>query len=187
MRRSLAILTLAIITIALFLGQGYLRYSAGQSIEEISVFVDVSHQAGIVNNRVAGIEMSTGQAWGDYDNDGWIDLYVTDPIGRNTFYHNNGDGTFSVSDLTDQVAIPNTYSQGATFADYDNDGWKDLLVVNWGQDHLFHNKLGKGFVNVSQAAGIVDDRNSKSASWGDYDNDGFVDLYIANWSCYPIC
>ncbi|MCK7580536.1 MAG: VCBS repeat-containing protein [Chromatiales bacterium] len=88
-------------------------------------------------------------------------------------YKNNGDGTFSVSDLTDQVAIPNTYSQGATFADYDNDGWKDLLVVNWGQDHLFHNEQGQGFVNVSQAAGIVDDRNSKSASWGDYDNDGF--------------
>ncbi|MCK7479341.1 MAG: VCBS repeat-containing protein [Candidatus Moduliflexus flocculans] len=122
---------------------------------------------------MAGIEMSTGQAWGDYDNDGWIDLYVTDPIGKNTLYKNNGDGTFSVSDLTDQVAIPDTYSQGATFADYDNDGWKDLLVVNWGQDHLFHNEQGQGFVNVSHAAGIVDDRNSKSASWGDYDNDGF--------------
>lgn len=187
MRRLFAIAALAIISIALFLGQGYLRYSAGQPVEEIPVFADVSRQAGIVDNRVAGIEMSSGQAWGDYDNDGWIDLYVTDPIGTNTLYRNNGDGTFSVSDLTDQVAIPNTYSQGATFADYDNDGWKDLLVVNWGQDHLFRNMQGRTFLEVSQQAGIVDDRNSKSTSWGDYDNDGFLDLYVANWSCYPKC
>jgi len=174
--------------IALFLlGRGYLRFVAQNPVDEPAIFADVSKQAGVVNNRVAGIEMSTGQAWGDYDNDGWIDLYVTDPIGKNTLYHNNGDGTFTVSNLTEEVALFNTYSQGATFADYDNDGWKDLLVVNWGQDHLFHNKQGTGFVDVSLQAGIKDDRNSKSASWGDYDNDGFLDLYIANWSCYPKC
>jgi len=174
--------------IALFLlGRGYLRFVAQNPVEEPAIFADVSKQAGVVNNRVAGIEMSTGQAWGDYDNDGWIDLYVTDPIGKNTLYRNNGDGTFTVSNLTDQVALFNTYSQGATFADYDNDGWKDLLVVNWGQDHLFHNEQGTRFVDVSLQAGIKDDRNSKSASWGDYDNDGFLDLYIANWSCYPQC
>ena len=187
MRRWFAIAILATILIALFLGQGYLRFVAENSVEELPVFVDVSRPAGIVNNRIAGIEMAAGQAWGDYDNDGWIDLYVTDPIGKNTLYRNNGDGTFSASTLTDQVALFNTYSQGATFADYDNDGWKDLLVVNWGQDHLFHNERGKGFTDVSFEAGINDDRNSKSASWGDYDNDGFLDLYIANWSCYPKC
>ena len=173
--------------IALFLGQGYLRFIAENPLEEPAAFVDVSRQAGIVNNRVAGIEMAAGQAWGDYNNDGWIDLYVTDPIGKNTLYRNNGDDTFSVSAITDQVALFNTYSQGATFADYDNDGWKDLMVVNWGQDHLFHNTRGGEFVDVSQQAGIIDDRNSKSASWGDFDNDGFLDLYIANWSCYPKC
>ena len=173
--------------IALFLGQGYLRFIAETPADEAPVFADVSRLAGIVDNRVAGIEMATGQAWGDYDNDGWINLYVTDPIGKNTLYRNNGDGTFNVSNLTDQVALTNTYSQGAIFADYDNDGWKDLMVVNWGQDHLFHNEQGIGFVDVSKKAGIIDDRNSKSASWGDYDNDGYLDLYIANWSCYPKC
>ena len=174
--------------IALFLlGRGYLRFVAQNPADEPVIFADVSRQTGIVDNRVAGIEMTTGQAWGDYDNDGWIDLYVTDPIGKNTLYHNNGDGTFNVSKLTGQVALFNAYSQGATFADYDNDGWKDLLVVNWGQDHLFHNEQGTGFVDVSLQAGIKDDRNSKSASWGDYDNDGYLDLYIANWSCYPKC
>jgi cytochrome c peroxidase len=173
--------------ITLFLGQGYLHFISENTIEDLPVFVDVSRQAGIIDNRAAGIEMAAGQAWGDYDNDGWIDLYVTDPIGTNTLYRNNGDGTFSVSTLTNQVTLTNSYSQGATFADYDNDGWKDLMVVTWGQDHLFHNNNGKGFKDVSQEAGLIDDRNSKSASWGDYDNDGFLDLYIANWSCYPKC
>ena len=187
MRRSFVIIIMVSLVIALLLGQGYLRFVEEHPVEEPQTFVDMSRQAGIVNNRVAGIEMATGQAWGDYNNDGWIDLYVTDPIGRNTLYQNIGDGTFSVSDIADQVALTNTYSQGATFADYDNDGWKDLLVVNWGQDHLFHNENGKGFVDVSFQAGIKDDRNSKSASWGDYDNDGFLDLYVANWSCYPKC
>ena len=187
MRRYLIVIFMVSLGIALLLGQGYLRFRAENPIEAPSTFVDVSRAAGVVNNRVAGIEMATGQVWGDYDNDGWIDLYVTDPIGRNTLYKNNGDGTFAVSDLADQVALTNTYSQGATFADYDNDGWKDLLVVTWGQDHLFHNEGGVGFVDVSLEAGIRDDRNSKSASWVDYDNDGYLDLYIANWSCYPKC
>jgi hypothetical protein len=187
MKRASLIIFMAGLGIALLLRQGYLRYAALNPIKQPALFADASRQAGIVDNRVAGIEMATGQAWGDYNNDGWIDLYVTDPIGKNTLYHNNGDGTFSVSDLADQVALANTYSQGAVFADYDNDGWKDLIVVNWGQDHLFRNEDGKEFVDVSLEAGIKDDRNSKSASWGDYDNDGFLDLYIANWSCYPNC
>ena len=101
--------------IALFLlGRGYLRFVAQTPVEEPPAFLDVSKQAGIVDNRVPGIEMTAGQSWGDYNNDGWIDLYVTDPINKNTLYRNNGNGTFSVSDLTDQVALFNTYSQGAT-------------------------------------------------------------------------
>ena len=173
--------------IALFLGQGYLHFKASQPVEQPPVYREISRPAGIVNNRVAGIEMSAGQAWGDYDNDGWADLYVTDPIGPNTLYHNNGDGTFTVSELNPQVALPGAYSQGVSFADYDNDGWKDLFVANWGMDNLFHNEQGNGFKDVTRQAGILDDRNSKSTSWGDYDNDGFLDLYIANWSCYPKC
>ena len=173
--------------IALLVQQGYLYFGPTQRVEEPVIFTDASRQAGITNNRVAGIEMSAGQAWGDYDNDGWVDLYVTDPLGENTLYRNNGDGTFSVSALNEQVALSKAYSQGASFADYDNDGWKDLIVVNWGTDHLFHNENGKGFVDVTKQAGIADNYNSKTASWGDFDNDGFLDLYIANWSCYPRC
>lgn len=187
MRRLLAAVILLFSGIALFLAQGYLRFVSTTSIQAPPVFADVSRAAGIVDNRVAGIEMTAGQAWGDFDNDGWLDLYVTDPIGRNTLYRNKGDGRFSVSEFSPEVALFNSYSQGASFADYDNDGWKDLLVVTWGPDHLFQNQAGRGFKDVTTQAGILDNYNSKTASWGDFDNDGFLDLYIANWSCYPKC
>jgi cytochrome c peroxidase len=187
MRRTLALTLPVVLGIALLQQQGYLNFASTETPRNAAAFVNVSRPAGIVNNRAPGIDMTAGQAWGDYDSDGWVDLYVTDPAGPNTLYHNNGDGTFSVSPLKEQVALPQAHSNGAIFADYDNDGWKDLFVANWGQEALFHNERGQGFVEVARSAGIVDDRNSKTASWGDFDNDGFLDLYVANWSCYPKC
>ncbi len=186
MRRVLA-LCVTFVGIALLVQQGYLVLNKPQAVVADVVFEDVSRAAGVVNNRVASLDMAVGIAWGDYDNDGRLDLYVTDPSGPNTLYHNNGDGTFALSPLTAQVALPQAYSGGATFADYDNDGWRDLLVVNWGVNTLFHNENGQRFVDITRQAGLTDDKNSKSASWGDFDNDGLVDLYVANWSCYPDC
>lgn len=188
MRRLLtAVFFLILAGMALIFAQGYPRYVSANQVPPPPTFADVSREAGVVDNRVAGIEMTAGQAWGDYNNDGWLDLYVTDPIGKNTLYQNNGNGTFQVSEISTQVSLFNSYSQGASFADYDNDGWKDLIVVTWGTDHLFHNENGNGFVDVTSQAGIKDEYNSKTASWGDFDNDGYLDLYIANWSCYPKC
>ena len=89
--------------------------------------------------------------------------------------------------MNDQVALPDHYSGGASFADYDNDGWPDLLVLGREADVLFHNEQGKGFKDVTEVAGVSDDYVSKTASWGDYDNDGWLDLYVANWSCLPRC
>lgn len=186
MKRMLALFSFCV-GIALLWQQGYPLFVTAQPPVEVTHFVDVSRQAGVVDNRVASLDMAVGQAWGDYDNDGWVDLYVTDPNGPNTLYRNNGDGTFTVSPLAGQVALPHAYSGGAIFADYDNDGWRDLLVVNWGVNNLFRNEGGQRFVDVTRPAGLLDDKNSKSASWGDFDNDGFLDLYVANWSCYPQC
>ena len=187
MRRWLALVTITVAGIALLFQQGYLLEIIPTTTIDAKIFADVSHEAGIINNRAISLDMAIGQAWGDYDNDGWVDLYVTDPAGKNSLYHNDGDGTFSVSTLESQVALPNAHSAGATFVDYDNDGWKDLFVANWGIDNLFHNEDGTGFTDVTHHAGIIDSGNSKTASWGDFDNDGFLDLYIANWSCYPDC
>jgi cytochrome c peroxidase len=185
-RLALAAAALALLAAGLWApGQPGAQAAAGG--EAPPAFVNVSRQAGVVNNRVVSLEMAVGQAWGDYDNDGWVDLYVTDPKGPNTLYRNNGDGTFSVSPLSAQVALPGAYSAGAVFVDFDNDGWRDLFVANWGSNSLFRNEAGTRFVEVSRAAGLTHSANSKTASWGDFDNDGFLDLYVANWSCYPDC
>jgi cytochrome c peroxidase len=184
-RHAAGVLGLVGFGIALLLQQGYLVHAA--SPVAVPLFVNVSRQAGVTHNRVVSLDLAIGQAWGDYDGDGWVDLYVTDPAGPNTLYHNQGDGTFVVSPLNAQVALPKAYSAGATFVDYDNDGWRDLFVANWGPNNLFHNEGGQRFVNVTLAAGLRDQGNSKTGSWGDYDNDGYLDLYIAAWSCYPRC
>ncbi|MAT98547.1 MAG: hypothetical protein CL608_15500 [Anaerolineaceae bacterium] len=152
-----------------------------------TLFKDVSRTAGIMHTR-QGNDRAIGQAWGDYDRDGWVDFYVTDTKGPNSLFRNNGDGTFSRPAFAETVALPEGYSGGASFADYDNDGWLDLYVVNWGQNVLFHNDAGQGFTDVTAQAGVGGgEANSQTASWGDYNNDGWLDLYVANWACYPRC
>ena len=151
------------------------------------VFDDVSDSAGItMPHHGAPIYLSTGQAWGDYDRDGWIDLYVTDQAGDNVLYRNQGDGTFQPSPISAQVALPNATSGGALFADYDNDGWLDLLVLNFGANVLFRNLDGQGFTDVSLLAGIGDAGMGMSGAFGDYNGDGWLDLYVTNWFC-PAC
>ncbi|MCB9070051.1 MAG: VCBS repeat-containing protein [Calditrichae bacterium] len=126
---------------------------------------------------------TTGQAWSDYDRDGWLDLYVTSTIGQNTLYRNNGNGTFSVSPLNGQVALANAKSGGAVFGDYNNDGWPDLYVLALGQNTLFRNDGGSGFTDVTTAAGVGDNGKGETAAWGDFDGDSFPDLYVSNWAC----
>ena len=153
----------------------------------LNFFDDVTLVAGIDSTR-EGRDRQIGQAWGDIDADGWPDLYVTDPGGPNMLYQNQGDGTFlpwpaeRIDPLNDGV------SSGAVFADYDNDGFQDLYVLNRGQPNvLFHNEDGKRFTDVTGQAGVGDPFDGKTAAWGDYDMDGHLDLYVANWSCYPDC
>ncbi len=156
--------------------------------EQSLPYADVTEAAGINSPRdPQNSEKVSGQAWGDYDQNGWLDLYLTNNTGPNTLYHNNGNGTFAVSPFNDQVALPDAESGGVIFADYDNDGWPDLYVLNWGPNVLFHNESGQGFVDVTASAGVADNSNSKTAAWGDFDADGWLDLYVANWACDPRC
>lgn len=160
-------------------------------------FADVSATAGITAIHRGRWELfekdfdsgylGIGQAWGDYDNDGWLDLYVTGNQAENVLYHNDQDGTFSVSDLSASVSLPGVLTGGTIWADYDNDGWQDLYVVNFGANSLFHNEQGVGFSDVTEQAGVGDTAKGASAAWGDYDKDGDLDLYVANWSCFPEC
>ena len=163
--------------------------------DEAAPFIDVSDSAGIAATHQAIWDpeetpagyLAVGQAWGDYDNDGWVDLYVTGNLDPNILYRNNGDGTFNVSPFSDSVSVPDVPSGGAVWADYDNDGWADLYVLNAGENRLFRNSGGDGFVEMGAAAGVNDAAKGTTAAWGDYDRDGWLDLYVANWSCFPEC
>ncbi len=157
-------------------GQAVLRRSQG--ISE-TYFVETTVAAGITSTHAGG-NFVTGQAWGDYNGDGYLDLYLTDSGGPNTLYLNNQDGTFTVSPLAAQVSLPAAVSGGATWADYNNDGWRDLFVANWGSNTLFRNDGGAGFTDVTDEAGVGDIGSGVNGAWGDYDQDGWLDLYVIN-------
>lgn len=142
----------------------FVEISACAGLDAIHVITDFDYYA-------------IGQAWGDYDRDGWVDLYVTDMEGPNSLYRNRGDGTFELV-WQDQDEVE---SAGAVFVDYDNDGWPDLFVLNRGRNVLYRNESGEGFVDVTARAGLGDRYQGSSAAWADFDGDGWLDLYVVNW------
>ncbi len=126
---------------------------------------------------------SGGCAWGDYDGDGFIDLFVANALVHTNFlYRNNRDGTFTrmtnaslgsmVSDVGD--------SSGGAWADYDNDGYLDLFVVNYRKkSFLYHNNGDGSFTKIMQGPVVNDVGDGVAAAWADYDNDGAVDLFVS--------
>lgn len=164
-------------------------------------FINVTQQAGVGDTKY-GI----GCCVADYDNDGDRDLFVTN-FGQNVLYRNSGNGTFT--DVTSDTGIVGTpqFSAGCAFADYDNDGWLDLVVVNYvavdletapdctqrgipaycrpenfapAPDILYRNNGDGTFTDVTQNAGLTALGRGLGAIWTDVDNDGWLDLYIAN-------
>ena len=132
----------------------------------------------------------------DYDNDGWMDIYLVNsgpsdfytpktPI-RNALYHNNGDGTFT--DVTEKAGVAcgqmGNFGMGAAAADFDGDGWQDLYVTNYGANVLFHNNGNGTFTNVTDKAGVAAPNWSTCATWFDYDNDSKLDLFVSSFVQY---
>jgi hypothetical protein len=122
-----------------------------------------------------------GAAVADYDGDGWDDLYVNDQAsGLGHLWHNNANGTFT--DMALAAGIPVVADQsGSSFADVDNDGYPDLLILVYdGWNTLLHNNGNGTFTNITPTAGLQTEvtQNNTSATWGDYDNDGYLDLYV---------
>jgi hypothetical protein len=122
-------------------------------------------------------------AWGDYNNDGSIDLYITNSDGnkKNMLYQNDGTGNFTAI-TTGQPVTDVKNSRGTTWIDFDNDGDQDLFVANEGnQTNDFYLNDGTGnFSKMNGVPPVNDNKSSMSASWGDIDNDGDFDLFIAN-------
>ncbi len=130
-------------------------------------------------------------SWGDYDNDGYLDLYVSNSGGtlRNFLYHNNRDGTFTRI-TTGSIVLDAFKSRGVTWVDYDNDGDIDMFVVNESSqpNDLYRNELKETgtatFTRITTGSLVTDVSSSWSASWADYDNDGDQDVFIATG--YPL-
>jgi enediyne biosynthesis protein E4 len=127
----------------------------------------------------------------DYDNDGWLDIYVVsgstfDALdGKETpphaaLFHNNHDGTFT--DVAAKAGVTNDrWGFGVAIADYDNDGWPDIYVTNWGKNRLYHNNHDGTFTDVAEKAGVQVGDWSTGATWGDYDGDGRLDLFVPGY------
>ncbi len=139
-------------------------------------FTDVTFQAGI-NIIPSGNEIAA--VWGDYNNDGYLDLYLCKYYAENELYHNNGDGTFSLTIGSGLRDIRD--SEGAVWVDYNNDGYIDLYVVNREQDNRFFKSNTDGtFTEISGTTGLNNTEIGKNCAWSDFDNDGDFDVYIAN-------
>ena len=129
---------------------------------------------------------SDGSTWGDYDNDGDVDCFVANWYNiNNLLYANDGDGTFSQV-TTGPVVNDHGYSESGSWADYDNDGWLDLIVANSaGTNHsnfLYHNNGDGNFTRITEGDLATNQGSSRAPMWCDYDNDADLDIFIPNES-----
>jgi hypothetical protein len=166
------------------------------------IFTDVTAAAGLShavnvsgspdNKRFLLEEMGCGAALFDYDNDGWLDIFLVngssfDPAVRDRqpvsyLFHNNRDGTFT--DVTAKAGLTRSgWGQGCCVGDYDNDGFDDLFVTYWGRNVLYHNNGDGTFTDVSEKAGVAGAGNVWGAGCAflDYDRDGHLDLFVASY------
>lgn len=127
---------------------------------------------------------SLGAAWADYDNDGFLDLFVANFMESNNLYHNNGDGTFTK--ITEgEIVSDSLHTYAAAWSDFNNDGNQDLFVVNYfytppeENDCLFVNNGDGTFTKDTTVLIAHDSAASQGASWGDFNNDGFMDLFVS--------
>ena len=168
-------------------------------------FSDVTAEAGIRFDHFKAVrttqlpeDMGSGLAWGDYDNDGWQDLFIANFSGpvnltpeelknsgaHSQLYHNNGDGTFT--EVSSRAGLDlRAWANACAWGDYDNDGWLDLFVSAYGRNFLFRNKGDGTFDEVGQRAGISGFENYwAGVAWGDYDLDGDLDIYVCGYVDY---
>jgi hypothetical protein len=164
-------------------------------------FLNVARESGLNAKTIFGGEHKNkyllettgcGVAFYDYDNDGWLDIFLVNgtrlegfPAGSEPashLFHNNRDGTFT--DVTLKAGVAHSgWGQGCCVGDYDNDGWDDLFVTYFGKNVLYHNNGDGTFTDVSQKAGVAGNgkRWNTGCAFVDYDRDGNLDLFVANY------
>ena len=154
-------------------------------------FEEVSVRAGVHDSEG---RFGLGTVWGDYDNDGWPDLFVANDAGANYLYHNNHNGTFTDEAVLAGVALSGAGQEqgnmGVDFGDYNHSGWLSIIDTTFADQAktLYRNLGPEGFDDVSRTAQIAQ-VSLPHVAWGtgfvDFDNDGWLDILIANGHVYP--
>jgi hypothetical protein len=154
------------------------------------------HSAGTPEKRFILETKGPGLALLDYDNDGWLDIYFVNGStykaldGKESppqaaLFHNNHDGTFT--NVATKAGVTNDrWGFGVVIGDFDNDGWPDIYVTNFGKNRLYHNNHDGTFTDVAQKAGVTLGTWSTGATFGDYDGDGRLDLFVAGYLRYDV-
>jgi len=169
------------------------------------IFNDITEQAGLsVWRHIMGTPqkkyiletIGSGVCLLDYDNDGWLDIYIvtgstydamkgTAEPPHAALFHNNHDGTFT--NVAEKAGVTNGgWGYGCAVGDYDNDGWPDLYVTNFGKNRLYHNNHDGTFTDVAEKAGVTLGNWSTGPTFGDYDGDGKLDLFVPGYIHYDI-
>jgi enediyne biosynthesis protein E4 len=174
----------------------HLRGASGPLFEEVppaASGITWVHENARSPQRYLPETMGPGCAFLDFDNDGWMDIYLVNsgpcdfyrparPL-RNALYRNNRDGTFT--DVTEAAGVAGgTFGMGVAVGDYDNDGWPDLFVTSYGNCILYRNNRDGTFTDVTKRAGLQTPGWTTSAVWFDYDNDGRLDLFVCSYVNY---
>ena len=210
---------LVIVVVFWFITKPERPYRPGEKIEGLTTqllrsipqdypkvrFVDITKEAGINFQHFSGKrstqlpeDMGSGAAWGDYDNDGWLDLFVVNQVGPLTLkkeeiknspahcalYHNNRNGTFS--EVSAQAGVDHRgWSMAGAWGDYNNDGWLDLFISGYGENVFYHNNGDGTFSDRTNNAGLsVPNGFWSGVSWGDFNRDGLLDLYVCGYVKY---
>ncbi|HKS82405.1 MAG TPA: CRTAC1 family protein [Candidatus Acidoferrales bacterium] len=151
------------------------------------------HVGGLSPDMYLPETIGPGCGFIDYDNDGWMDIYLVNsgpcdfytpnPPLRNALYHNNRDGTFT--DVTLRAGVPgNAYGMGVAVGDYNRDGFPDMYVTQYPRNILYRNNGNGTFTDVTEKAGLAAPGWGTSAVWFDYDNDGQLDLFVCRFAKY---
>jgi hypothetical protein len=160
-------------------------------LSDPTIYGDIDRKRYIIETNGCGV------AFVDYDNDGWVDLFMLSgtrltgmPVGReptNRLYRNRGNGTFA--DVTEKAGLRRSgWASSVCVGDYNNDNYEDLFITYWGKNVLYRNNGDGSFSDVTQKAGLLADatRWGSGCTFIDYDRDGKLDLFVANYLKFDI-
>lgn len=162
-----------------------------EDVTKKSGLASFTHHSGSAEKNYILEVPGSGVALLDYDNDGWLDVYLVngstfaaldgkEKPPRAALFHNNHDGTFT--DVTAKAGVANErWGFGVAVGDYDNDGWPDIYVSNFGKNRLYHNNHDGTFTDVAEKAGVTLGGWSTGVTFGDYDGDGKLDIFVAGY------